>query len=116
MATDIIMDCINFQKFQMGGKVNITEGTLLTALEEFTPDWYHTQTEGTALHFAAEMGLTVLVKQMLALGYTNQLGVKDNEGLYPVDCAVKEEHFDTAEVILKGMTTHRLMYYIYFNY
>ena len=88
----------------------------MTALEEFTPDWYHTRAGVTPLHYAAEMGFRILAKRMLMLGYTNHLWVKGIFGMYPVEVAVLWEHFDTAEVILKSMTTYRLIFIFIYSY
>ena len=81
------------------------EKKYLQLLQETNPDLYSPQftLDGkNALHIAAAQGFTDLAKQILVRGYTNLLWAENKNHMYPIQTAVEEEHFRTAEVLLRS--------------
>ena len=74
-------------------------------LKEMNPDLYSPQStiagENT-LHFAAFEGYTDLAKHVLIRGYTNLLWGENHSRMYPIQTALANQRFGTAEVLLRG--------------
>ena len=89
----------------------VDEGTLRKAMEEWNPELYSPKFlfwgSTTPLHVAAEAGFTALAEDILALGFSKLLIVKDNYTWYPVQGAVEREKYGTATFLLKNMPIER---------
>ena len=91
------------------------EKTCLKALELLNPDLYASNCsvyDDTALHYAASLGYTAFVKEVLARGYSGLInkegGVlfledKSNLSLRPAAIAVGTANFATATHLLQSM-------------
>ena len=63
-----------------------------------------------SFHFSAKHGFTEVVTRMMAMGFTKLLS---DDSKSPVEVAVEEKHYDTAEVLLRRMDKKRLVHWEY---
>ena len=83
------------------------ESVPLKFLDEFDADLYSEECVGdkghNPLHFAARCDYAQATRVILSRGYTKLLWARDTDSLYPVQIAVKKQHYSTAAVMLKAM-------------
>ena len=76
-------------------------------MEEFNidlnPDQSKAQKSSNALHVAAEKGFTKFVELALDRGFAKLLDYSNEEEQFPVQVALKKEHYGTAAVMLRAM-------------